>query len=417
MNQPTNINDIRNICESVNIMHINSNIDTNNAKQIRKLYNTDDKDSQFKGVILEQNDKIYILYYGIQNYVRSFYKMLFSKTVLGISTRAADDIKDLIDDVLSSLYSIYKSDVSKEIKIQFIGHSYGTSQSINHAFILQSLINHHHTESEYKNSIYDATVEYLVNDIMNDNSNNSNSFKMCMIKDKIDTTNEQLVRNVLKEQIKELCANIKIEYVITIASPNVLSKKSAEQYNTTYVCKSDSCSIYLKDITYNINSLYDSVAGIGDHKTISGYLFSWYAESYPVGKIIYIRSPFVDHTIESYDDALQQIARDNYAHGYEISDSSEYKKKPLPIITFVYSPYLALVSSKSSLAFRFVSLIFVILWSLTMFVIYKITLAYPYIMIPIISAIIIYDISNYMLSLCIICMIVFHIALKKLDMS
>lgn len=69
MNQSANINDIRNICESVNIMHPSG--DTGNAKQIRNLYNTDDKNSQLKGVILEKNDKIYILYDGIDKYVHS----------------------------------------------------------------------------------------------------------------------------------------------------------------------------------------------------------------------------------------------------------------------------------------------------------------------------------------------------------
>jgi hypothetical protein len=395
VNQLANINDIRNICESVNIAYTLGN--TGNAKQIRKLYNTDDKNSQLKGVILEQNDKIYILYHGIENYVRSFYKMFFSKLILNISTRSADDIKDLIDDVLSILYSIYKSDVSKEIRIQFIGYSYGTSQSINHAFILQSLINNHHTESEHTKAIYDATVEYLVNDIMNDNSNNSNSFKNDIIKDKIDATNEQLVRNALKEQIKALCANIKIEYVIAIASPNILSKKSAAQYNTTYVCKSNSCSIYLKDITYNIHSLYDSVAGSGNYKTISGYLFSLYDKSYPVGKIMYVYSALINHRLQSYSDALQQIARNNYTDGYEMRDSSEYKTKPLPITTLIYPVLLGIVSRDNSLRFRLTALTLLMLWCLAMFAVYKLTYTYPYIMIPIISFIIIYDMSNYII--------------------
>lgn len=317
-------------------------IQENKVPQNAILLTASKTDRQIKGFVLTNPDIIHIFFYGMDQYVQSGYRVLFNKTAFGIETLAAEDIKNLIDDTLSALYKAYKNSTNKSLQIYITGQSLGTVQAINHGLIFQSLINHYHNNTnEFAGFLVKSVLDYLVDDIKNDDEGN-NEFRNEMKVQQIDLNNTDAIRNALENELKSLMLSLSIEYVIAVGSSNISSEDMVIKYNETIISNANNKfnNKLLKDITYHVHASSDSLAGLGDYRTVFGFIIGlfWrpFDRNYPTGRVIELNTWSVDHTFASYSKALAKIQQEKYANGYEVRNGFNHTIKLLPLTTAIY---------------------------------------------------------------------------------
>jgi hypothetical protein len=314
----------------------------NKVPQNAILLTTSKTDKQTKGFVLTNPDIIHIFFYGVNTYLQTFYQVFFVKQVFGIETLAGGNVKNLIDDTLSALYKAYQNSTNKPLRIYITGYSLGSVQAISHALIFQSLINHYHNNTnEFAGFLVKSVLDYLVDDIKNDDEGN-NEFRNKMKVQQIDLNNTDAIRNALENELKSLMLSLSIEYVIAVASPNMLSQNTVIKYNKTIISNANNKfnNKSLKDITYHIHAESDSIAGIGDYRTVFGFVMSLFSRpfdrNYPAGKVIELNTWSVDHTFVSYSKALAKIQQEKYINGYEVRRGFNHTIKLLPLTTITY---------------------------------------------------------------------------------